>query len=84
MTTAAAELIISSIARRLDRLPERSTDLRLNIIKMAVYLRTSTSPALYDECLAACRAAGLDTTSPIATFSADIARVIKGVIDAHK
>jgi hypothetical protein len=79
-----ADLVLDSITRPLDRLAEQSAELRLNVIKMYVYLRTSASPALYAECLAACRATGLDTTSPIATFREDITKVINEVIDAHK
>jgi hypothetical protein len=84
MNTETTEAFIASINRRLDRLSEQANELRLSAIKMAVYLKTSTSPALYQECIDACLGAGLDTASPITTFSADIAKVIKEVIDAHK
>jgi hypothetical protein len=83
MTTATTEAFISSIAYRLNRLDEQAAELRLNAIKMGVYLKTSKSPTLYQTCLDACVEAGLATTSPIATLSADIKRLTKEVIDAQ-
>jgi len=84
MTTATtAELFCTSITDRLDRLEEQATELRMNAIKMICYLKTSANPALYQKCIAACCEAGLATTSPIASFSGDVAAAIREAIDAQ-